>query len=369
MPDRIYRLPSAVIALLVAFAATLHATPDGPGKRPPAAAKKTEALFSKIPPSSSGLDFQNQIVLDHPMDRLYHSGFVCGGVAIGDFDGDARPDLFFVSGPGQNRLFRQSGDFVFEDITEQAGIGGGDAWGAGPTAVDIESDGDLDIYVCNYDSPNALYLNDGTGKFREAAAEFGLDLVDSSLLPTFCDYDRDGDLDVWVVTNRYYRKGGRPEQPPFEQAPDGRVIVKPEFAKYYSLKQSGPKAYDMDEVGRPDLLLRNDGGEFTDISAAAGIQKEGHGLSATWWDFDDDGFMDIYVANDFADPDHLFRNNGDGTFTDVITGVVNYTPWFSMGSDAGDINNDGLLDFIALDMAATTHYKSKISMGEMGALE
>ena len=251
----------------------------------------------------------------------------------------------------------------------QAGVGGGDAWGAGATAVDIDGDTFVDIYICNYDAPNQLFLNQRDGTFREAAPEFGLDIIDASLMPTFCDYDRDGDLDVWILTNRYYREGGRPQQPPFEQAADGRYVVKGEFAKYYGIKQVGPGAYDMDEVGRPDRLLRNDGGRFTDVSAAAGIQKEGHGLSATWWDFDNDGLIDIYIANDFADPDNLFRNNGDGTFTDVLTGAVNYTPWFSMGADAGDIDNDGLLDFIALDMAATTHYKDKISMGEMGALQ
>lgn len=338
-----------------------------PTATPPA---KGDTLFTKLAPSYSGLNFKNQLVRDHPLDRLYHSGFVCGGVAIGDFDGDGRPDLFFASGPEENRIYRQTGDLAFEDITASAGVGGGkDAWGSGASAIDIDADGDLDLYVCNYDSPNALYLNDGKGKFREAAAEFGLALIDSCLMPTFCDYDRDGDLDVWVVTNRYYREGGRPKEPPFEKTADGRTIVKPEFAKFYSLKQNAPTAYDMDEYGRPDRLLRNDGGKFTDVSAAAGIQKEGHGLSATWWDFDNDGLIDIYISNDFADPDNLFRNNGDGTFTDVISSVVNYTPWFSMGADAGDINNDGLLDFIALDMAATTHYKSKVSMGDMGALQ
>ena len=179
----------------------------------------------------------------------------------------------------------------------------------------------------------------------------GIDVVDASLVPTFCDFDQDGDLDLYVLTNRYYREGGRPAKPPFQKTDKGDLIVSPDFQKFYGIKQKGPKSYDMDEIGRPDLLFRNDGGTFVNISKSAGIQKEGHGLSATWWDYDGDGLMDIYVANDFADPDNLFRNNGDGTFTDIITKVLNYTPWFSMGADAGDINNDGLLDFVALDMA------------------
>ncbi|MEE3178162.1 MAG: VCBS repeat-containing protein, partial [Verrucomicrobiota bacterium] len=161
---------------------------------------------------------------------------------------------------------------------------------------------------------------------------------------------------------------GRPVKPPFKQAGNGRAVVKPEFRKFYGLSEKGPGDYDMDEVGRPDILLRNDDGQFKDVSGTAGIQVRGHGLAATWWDYNHDGLMDLYVCNDFADPDNLFRNNGDGTFTNTITSVVNYTPWFSMGADTGDINNDGQLDFVALDMAATTHYKSKMAMGEMGVL-
>jgi len=328
-----------------------------------------EPLFTKILPDASGLTHENQLVVDHSQNRLYHSGFASGGVVIGDFDGDEKPDLFFTSGPETNRLYRQSGDFTFEDVSAVAAIGGGkNDWGTGASAIDIDGDGDLDLYVCNYDSPNALYLNEGSGKFREAASEFGLAQIDSCLMPSFCDFDRDGDLDVWIVTNRYYRENGRPEQPPVEKLPGGKFIIKPKFAKYYALQKTGLASYEVDNVGRPDFLLRNDAGKFTDISMVAGIQKPGHGLSATWFDFDNDGFLDIYIANDFSDTDNLFRNNGDGTFTDVITSVVNYTPWFSMGADAGDINNDGLLDFVTLDMAATTHYKSKVSMGEMGAM-
>ena len=331
-------------------------------------AKDSKQLFTRLSPKTTRVNFQNSIDLKEPLKRLYHSGFVCGGVALGDFNGDTRLDIFLVSGPGENRLYIQREDFQFEDVSSSAGIEGGEAWGAGVAAVDIENDGDLDLYICNYDSANSLYINDGKGHFKESASLSGIDVVDASLVPTFCDFDQDGDLDLYILTNRYYREGGRPANPPFQKAPNGGVIVKPEFQKYYGIKQKGPKSYDMDEIGRPDLLFRNDGGSFVDISKSAGIQKEGHGLSATWWDYDGDGLMDIYVANDFADPDNLFRNNGDGTFTDIITKVLNYTPWFSMGADAGDINNDGLLDFVALDMAATTHYKSKMAMGEMGVM-
>jgi len=353
-PNRdLKNIPVKFIALSLLFGSSIFGKP----------------LFTEVPPEDSGLTHENKLVLDHPLNRLYHSGFVCGGLAIGDFDGDGKPDLFFASGPGENRLYRQSGDLIFEDISAASGVTGSKTdWGTGASAVDIDNDGDLDLYVCNYDSPNSLFLNDGGGKFREAAAEFGLALVDSSFMPSFCDFDRDGDLDVWILTNRYYRAGGRPKAPPVDKLPDGTVVIKPEFAKFYGLKKTGPTSFEVDNVGRPDYLLRNDGGKFTDISKEAGIQTPGHGLSATWFDFDNDGLLDIYIANDFSDTDNLFRNNGDGTFTDIITKIINITPWFSMGADAGDINNDGLLDLITLDMAATTHYKAKVSMGEMGVM-
>lgn len=330
-------------------------------------------LFSKLAPGGTGITFQNSLDLKHPLKRLYQSGFACGGVAIGDLDGDDLPEIFFASGPGSNCLYRQTGAFVFEDVTTTAGVGGGDDWAAGVAFVDIDNDGDLDIYVCNYNSANALFLNEsasgdgGRLAFREAAAEFSLDLVDACLMPSFCDYDNDGDLDCFVLTNGLSRDGGRPQQPPFEKdATTGKARVKPEFAQYYEIVRTGESTYTMDEVGRPDYLLRNDNGKFVDVSKGAGVMVNGFGLSATWWDYNEDGLMDLYVCNDFIDPDRLFKNNGDGTFTDVIGETVNTIPWFSMGSDAGDINNDGRLDFVALDMAATTHYKSKMAMGDMG---
>ncbi len=330
----------------------------------------TAPLFSELISESTGISFQNPLDLKHPLKRLYQSGFACGGVALGDLDDDGLPEVFFASGPRANALYRQKAPWVFEDVTSKAGVGGGDDWASGVALIDIDGDRDLDIYVCHYNTPNALFLNESQGSslaFREAAAEFGLDLVDACLMPSFCDYDNDGDLDCWILTNRLYRAGGRPEESPLIKDASGRPQVKPEFAKYYTLLEKGPSQLALDDVGRPDYLLRNDGGKFVNVSAQAGIDMAGFGLSATWWDYDADGLTDIYVCNDFHDPDRLFKNNGDGTFTDVITSTVNTTPWFSMGSDVGDINNDGLLDFVALDMAATTHYKSKMSMGQMGA--
>jgi len=337
-----------------------------------ALAPSTTARFALLDPKVTGVDFTNALDLEHPMKHLYISGFACGGVVVGDVDGDDRPDLFFVSGPGRNRLYRQVGDFAFEEVTGEevtgrAGIDGGETWGAGAAMVDIDNDGDLDIYVCNYDSPNHLFLNDGTGAFREAASEFGLDLVDACLMPAFCDYDCDGDLDLYVLTYRYYRAGGRPKKRTFAMR-NGRPYMLKEFAKYYAIQPIGGGKYEMDFTGRSDHLLRNNGdGTFTETSLEAGITQPGHGQSITWWDCNQDGWPDAYVGNDFNDPDHLYRNNGDGTFTDVLRKSIPHTSWFSMGADFGDLNGDGLLDLLVADMSATTHYAQKTTMGAMSA--
>ena len=332
-----------------------------------AARRDGAPLFERLSPAQTGVKFSQRLAKDHRLSRLNSSGFVCGGVCIGDFDGDGRPDLFLVNGPDKNSLFLQKADFSFEDVAQQAGVDGGDAWGAGAAAVDFDGDGDLDLYVCNYDSPNQLFVNDGTGiRFTDEAEARGLAMIDASLMPSFADHDRDGDLDLFVVTYRYYRPGGRPAKTPIVMR-NGRPKILPAFEKYYDLRRVGPSDWTVDTCGRPDRLFRNDGtGHFTDVSENAGFTEKGHGLSATWWDHDGDGWLDLYVANDFTDPEHLYHNNGDGTFTDVIEQAMPYTSWSSMGADCADLNNDGLLDLFVADMAATSHYKSKVTMGDMG---
>ena len=325
-----------------------------------------EKLFTSLPASQSGIDAINPIDTKHPLKRLYTSAFGGGGVAAGDFDADGRCDLYFVFGARENRLYRNKGDGRFVDDTETAGVSGGTAWGAGAASIDLDADGDLDLYVCNYESPNQFFLNDGEGRFTEAAGRFGLDQQGAYLMPAFADYDLDGDLDLYLLAHRFYREGGRPNRPVTVHKND-KLQILPEFEDYYGVTVQG-KNVQINNVGARDKLLRNDGGQFVDVTRSAGLSEERfHGNSVTWWDFNHDGLPDLYVGNDFEDPDLLYRNNGNGTFTDVARQQLPHTAWFTMGADCGDLNNDGLIDFLVADMAGTTHYKSKTTMGIMGS--
>ena len=342
---------------------TIHSTPLTTRSH----SDPAKTLFERLAPDATGVDFSNNMIMDHPRSYLNYAGSVCGGIAIGDVNGDSKPDLYLVNAPDSNHLYIQEAPFEFKDVTNISRTSGENRWGAGATMADVDNDGDLDIYVCNYDAPNQLFINQGPGiPFVESAEAFGLAMVDASIFPAFADYDNDGDLDVFVLTYRYVRPGGRPPKPPVGFK-NGRPYILPEFEKYYHLRQTGQNSYTADTCGRPDRLFRNNGdGTFTDVSVEAGITENGHGFSATWWDYNSDGKIDLYVGNDFTDPDHLYRNNGDGTFTDVLADVMPYTTWSSMGADCADLNNDGRLDFISADMMATTHYKWHISNGEMG---
>ena len=331
-------------------------------------------LFTALTPEQSGIDFVNPIDTRHPLKRIYLGAFACGGIGVGDLDGDGRPDLFLTGGSPENALYLQTDKPLrFADATRASGITPSGTWSAGPTLVDIDSDGDLDIHVCNYDAPNHLWINDGKGKFTEQAESFGLAISDASLMATFCDYDLDGDLDCFLLTRDFKRAGGRPKEHPVELV-DNKWRIKPGFEKYYDIvtRPGGKQVYI--NAGRQDVLLRNEGSDakgqirFTDVSRVAGISGRDRGNSVTWWDFDNDGLPDIYVGNDFKDADRLYRNNGNGTFTDVIRKAAPHTPWFSMGADVADLDGDGRTDLLIADMAGTNHYRSKTTMGEITSI-
>jgi len=344
-----------------AFAAADKPKPDSGG-----------ALFEALPSEITGIDLRVPIDTDHPDERLYYSAMACGSVAAGDLDGDGRVDLFFACGAVPNRLYRQTGkDFVFEDLTKEAGVGATRVWATGAVLVDIDNDGDLDIYVTCYDDPNLLYVNEsvpGQMKFREQAGRFGLDLVDACLAANFADYDHDGDLDVFMVMNAYYRKGGRPEEKiPMQRTESGWRTVPP-WDRYYAVvsvdPQTGMPKYG--EVGRRNRLLRNHGGKFLDASVEAGIiLQPAYTNSSAWWDYDGDGWLDLYVGNDFANRDEFYRNNGDGTFREQAADAFQHTTWFSMGAAAEDLNNDGRVDFLSTDMLPTSHFRRQATMGDM----
>ena len=304
----------------------------------PRSGPRGRTLFVIVSPEDSGVRTENQY--DDPeiwgrLSREFDIGAVGTGVAIGDYDGDGRPDIFVVSKTESCRLFRNLGNWKFEDVTEKAGVGDRGAaarvWKQGATFVDVNNDGRLDLYLCRFNAPNLLYINQGDGTFKEQAHAYGLDVNNASVMAAFCDYDRDGWLDVFIQTN-VLDAAGHPE-------------------------------------GQRDYLFHNNrDGTFTNVTDRAGVAPgPTHGNSAVWWDFDDDGWPDLYVANDFSVPDALYRNNRDGTFTDVIARVVPHAPYSSMGSDLGDVNNDGRLDLLVADMAATDHVKDQRTMAETRA--
>ncbi len=323
----------ACCSALLVGAAPIASAADVPALTEKPLAPRSNAagptMFHLLPADETGVKIENRYADPRMKGELYQefeTSSIGSGVAIGDYDGDGRPDLFIVSKTETCRLFRNLGDFKFEDVTEKAGVGDHGAaamiWKQGATFVDVNNDGKLDLYVCRYHAPNLLYINQGDGTFHEMAHEYGLDVTDSSVMAAFCDYDRDGRLDVYIATN----------------------IL--DITKH----PNGQRGY---------LFHQNANGTFTNVTAAAGMRGEMQSHSATWWDYDNDGWPDLYVALDYGVPDKLYHNNRDGTFTDVINSVPPHTSFSSMGADLGDVNNDGLIDFFVADMAATNHFKDQ----------
>lgn len=325
-------------------------------------------LFELIDPSRSGVDFGMH--WDDPEKYLKEFLFLnpAGGICTGDYDGDHLPDLYITSPSGGNRLYRNLGDFKFQDVTDSAGLADPDFWGTGASFVDLDNDGDLDLFACGYQCPNKLYLNQGNGTFFDQAKELGLDYQGGSMMMSFADIDNDGDLDGYLATTAVAPPPGTKFQVKFVPRESDGVevpVVLPELREYWELLYLPGDKVRRTEAAQYDHLFRNDNGKFVDVSKSSGIDGAYFTLSATWLDYDSDGDADLYVSNDYTGPDMLYRNRGDGTFENVIREATPHTPWFSMGSDVGDFNNDGLPDLFASDMSATSHYREKVMMGNM----
>ncbi len=312
--------------------------------------------FTQIEPAQSGITFSNPLLPKNDRKYIYNGS----GIAVGDYDGNGLPDLYFAALDGPNRLYRQTTPLSFEDVTDATGTAAASVWSAGTTFADIDNDGDLDLYVCNLGKPNLLFRNEGGGRFTEVAAQVGLAHEGASVMAGFADADRDGDLDLYLLTNRMFAAGEEAHKAKVRLV-DGKPTVHPDFVEQYTIIEG-----HFAEAGQADRFYLNNGdGTFIDATDKSGITGYDMGLSVTWWDFDNDGFPDIYVANDMMGPDRLYHNQRDGTFKDVAKERLPHTSWFSMGADAADINNDGLLDFFVGDMSATNHFKQKTTMGAM----
>ena len=290
------------------------------------------ALFKRLPASATGVQFANNVTYNDEFNvYTYRNFYNGGGVGIGDINNDGLPDLFFCGNQQSNKLYLNKGNFKFEDITDKAGLESSGVWSTGVTFVDINGDGWLDIYVCksgdfkSRNRSNQLFINNHDLTFTEKAAEYGLNNMGLSTHAVFFDYDRDGDLDCYLLNNSFRSVGN------FDLIKDQRKIP--------------------DSLGG-NKLYRNDNGHFVDATRQAGIysSKIGFGLGVTISDINNDGWPDIYVSNDFFERDYLYINQRNGSFEEVEEQSIRELSMNSMGADIADINNDGHPDIYVTDM-------------------
>lgn len=302
-------------------------------------------LFESVPASKTGVDFVNQLNSESDLSILdylyYYNG---GGIAVGDINNDGLPDIFLTANQGKNKLFLNKGNFSFEDISATAQIEGKSSWNTGATMADVNGDGWLDIYVCavvginGFVGHNELFINNGDNTFSERSEQFQLNTQSYSSSAAFLDYDLDGDLDVYVLNHAVHTQN--------------------------SYGHSNLRLTRNPKTG--DQLFRNDQGKFVDVSHEAGIYGgvNSYGLGLATADFNQDGYPDIFIGNDFHEDDYLYINNQDGTFSESLREWTGHTSRFSMGSDVADINHDGWPDLISLDMLPKDEKILKESEGD-----
>ena len=306
---------------------------------------KESHLLSIVDKKHSKVDFQNSLKPTNELNILDYLYYYNGaGVAVGDINNDDLVDVFFTANQNKNKLFLNKGNFVFEDITETAGVAGSADWNTGTVMADVNGDGFLDIYVCavvgihGLKGANELYINNGDNTFTEEAEKYGLNFQNYSTTVAFFDYDNDDDLDMYLLNHAVH-----------SQNSFGKAEI-----RYKRDEKSG------------DKLLRNDGEVFTDVSEEAGIfgGANGYGLGVATQDFNNDGFVDLYISNDFHEDDYYYLNQGDGTFKEQLKNNFGKTSRFSMGNDVADINHDGLADILTLDMTPDEEAILKASVGD-----
>ncbi len=314
--------------------------------------QKEGSLFRALNRAQTGIDFQNYIQENDTINVFdYMNVYTGAGVAVGDIDNDGLADVYFSGNMVSGKLYRNLGNFKFEDITKTSGVEN-NRWGTGATMVDINQDGLLDIYVCVSggaelsERANMLFINNGPSAasgeitFTEKAAEYGLADTRQSMQAAFFDYDKDDDLDMYLLVNP--------------------------AAYEYKVNISQPRVLDGSSISN-DRLYQNDGnGKFTDVSPDAGVLVEGYGLGVGISDINDDSWPDIYISNDFIGNDILYINQKDGTFKDEITERIKHTSYAGMGNDLADIDNNGMPEILVLDMRPEDNRRQKLIISSTG---
>ncbi|MEX2401093.1 MAG: VCBS repeat-containing protein, partial [Rhodothermales bacterium] len=354
-----------MLSILLAACGERPSTPD-------------EHLFELVRPSDTNVDFVNTLGYEYAFNIYrYRNFYNGGGVALGDVNNDGYLDIFFTGNQVPNRLYLNNGDFTFTDVTDVAGVQGRRAWSTGVSMVDVNGDGRLDIYVCNAgivegdNKKNELYINNGDSTFSERAAAYGIADAGLSVHGSFLDYDRDGDLDLYLVNNSYrnigsfnleentrhvrHRAGGdrlyRNEHVPKRSQPDDGSAGSGHVAQagYVGVRTAS---------GRSDASADP---RFVDVSAEAGIygSEIGFGLGVSVGDLNRDGWPDMYVSNDFFERDYLYLNNRDGTFSEVLERSMHAVSAAAMGADMADLNGDGYLDVFVTDMLPKEEHRIK----------
>ena len=339
------RCASLVIVATLSFFVLSGCNPKKEVKETPIAS--IPPVFKRVGSAQSGVTFKNTV--DENINNFFdffayvYNG---GGVGIGDVNNDGLSDIYFTGNEVPNRLYLNEGNLKFKDVTASAGVGGNGKWNNGVTMVDINKDGHLDIYVCKggwreteVQRKNLLFVNQGDLTFKEQAKEFGLDEAGYSIHASFFDMDNDNDLDLYI-TNR----------------PDSFDLPLTEMVRQKKLSPTASR----------DKLFLNENGKFRDIGIKAGIVNNfGYALSVVTSDLNNDGYTDIFVANDFAEGDYMYINQKNGTFKEEIKSATNHISMYSMGTDIADINNDGLEDIMVSEMLPEDYKRSKVSMPSM----